>query len=236
MGDRVDACVGRTAMHGRSLRPGREGRFLTALILTTVLGIPSLGLGAAVELPGPTKLAQRTDEIAPYLPSGSQVSQVVSDVDTDGDGRPDTVALYLYMPAQKAPFDANVLVLSGASGARTASHLLGDPSKTTDAPTLAGGGSAELVVRDLNGDGQAEIAMGVSRQYPNPQQLLWIFRWDGTNYRTEIAADGVGVTALEPGAGQEAGVRLRSDDRRWSSDQVSLSVRRPFAGTTAAIA
>lgn len=159
----------------------------------------------------------RPDDVAPYVPAGATVAETTSS-DTDGDGVADTVVRYSIPESYGTGAQVGVLVLRGPVAARTSHHLFGSPPDTLDAPTLDPGDPAELIVRDLDGDGPAEVAVRTERgQRRLQEQGLWVFRWDGTTYRLEAMLEGERVQILSRDAAG-AGLRVRTEERPWGSD------------------
>ncbi len=180
-------------------------------VLNTALAITLL-----VSLDPTSGALAQSDEIGPHLPATAEVERAVSDVDVDGDGRADVVALYRYRGASRVSTTRpNVLVLAGPAEARRAHHLVDDPANPRFAPVLGAGSTIELNVADRNLDGLAEIALVVRTQDPTAREFLWVWRWDGAEYRTEAMLEGEQVELLRSGAGEEPGLRVRWQQRPW---------------------
>jgi hypothetical protein len=164
---------------------------------------------------GASAAAAWSDEIAPHLPAGARVVQVAQG-ETDGDGRLDTVALYI----QPAPYgtseQAGILVLRGGATTPTVRYLFRPPPDGFDAPWVEVGDRATLVVRDVNADGLDEIVLSVGRYGRRvPDEGLRVFRWDGADYRLEAMLEGRSVRISDV----DGSLRVGTEEPVWHLDE-----------------
>ena len=129
--------------------------------------------------------------------------------DTDGDGEPEWVGLYLY-PAD--PPQLRGFVLDG-----TTWYDLLPPEGGEEEGTLGEYPTCELEVRDLNADGRVEIA--VFGHEGTSTDFLHIFVWNESAYAVLAAFEGEGGVRMENTDGDladEVVVRLRPEgDLVW---------------------
>lgn len=186
---------------------------------------------------------------ADFLPPGVAILQTIQG-DVDGDGRDDLLTLYTLPAPASTPPHAGLLLLTSAEGGAKPVHLFGAPPQNLRGePVLDPRGSTNLELRDLTGDGRAEIVLTVVNRFQNPipDTMLWVFgRGEtpargsvedggpppsplvGTGYRLELFLDGSNIEVL-PGDGKQAStIRRTATEQRISGPEPKLQVAESY--------